>query len=392
MLSTAVQPLTTVVDKIPIHRRLTEIMKDKGKHYSLRAVAARVGINREEFRRMLVGRKDLRKVDLYKIVDDLGLPLERVMQTDIQYDSAQIEWCLKNLKNLGRAKELAESVLEVSLGVTEKCVALNNLGRVLYEMRQHAHAHELWCKAHQLATESNIEDNSELYNKILGNLLLSYTMLKDYHNAVKIMEQVQVVSGQRADYMADCAYTLAMISYDQGDYEGCKEQLEKSLELYRTTGEKDNIAISIRNVANINYVLGNLIQSKHLYEQAIGMMENLVPIRLRAVKDYAKVLLKLGYNAEAEIVVMNALEEIKAHMDFDLQAKLLLLLALIRDDADIVIPVLKVEISRNMRNIVHEFLIQNYAEKGDLESSLKYYILMGKENWSASPIYDKEGF
>lgn len=389
--------VTTIVDNIPLHKRLAEIMQDKGKHYSLRAVASRIGINREDFRKMIGGVKEIHMTDLERIANDLGISLDRIMQADIKYDVAQLDWCLNGLTHLGKAKELAHHVCNVAVGATEKCVALNNLGRVYYELRQYTQAHKYWVDAYSysLVCNESIGDRL-LLNKVLSNLMLSYTQLKDYGNARCVLEEVEELFREDPKIMAQHSYSLAMIAYDLGDYIECKERLEKSLELFEETKLKKEIGKALHNVGFIQYVLGNLLESKQLFERAIELLLSYPVARLWAVKDYVKVLIKLGDIDDAVIKIETSLKEFACHQNiekaYDLRAKLMLMLADIKEDESLAQTILEWEISNKIRKLVYDFLIRFYANKGDSESVMKYIRCVGEMTKTSSPFFDEEGY
>jgi tetratricopeptide (TPR) repeat protein len=127
--------VTETASKTALWCRISEILKEEGPTFTQKAFAKRLGYGRETLRLMLRGKREIYDFELRKIASTLKY----------------LEALLINLKDNQRALELAQKHLEIAIGWPERCVALDNLGRAHYLMRQYEESHQLWQLAYTYA-------------------------------------------------------------------------------------------------------------------------------------------------------------------------------------------------------------------------------------------------
>lgn len=375
-MSTLVAPLYTTVSNIPLGRRIREIMKDKGMAFTLTAMSNRLGVNRETLRKMLSGEREIYSFELDKLVKELSLSVERIMQEDITGLVSEMDLLLENLSDIHRAKELAEHFLSIAIGVTEKCEAHIYMGRVFFEFQQYELSHRHRALAFEMASTVNdtYGDNRQL-NVTIRNLLTTFTVRKDYANAAVMLEKAKEIVDKDPRILGEIHYTLAMIAYDAGRLQESKDHLIQSYEYYRLTDDERDIGIALHNVAFIEYKLSNMEAAKEMFEQAVEMLQPYGELSFYSLKDYAKTLFKLGEREEAVHVLEDGLEKVAVMTSEGLKVKFLLLNAIYKGEMEFAVQVLSQDcVEERYKLIACKILMDYYRRQGDSESLMKYYI------------------
>lgn len=374
-MSQLVVPKYTACSSITTSRRITEIMQEKGKYYSQQAMASRLGYQRTTFRKMLNGTRDIYTFELEQIARDLKVSPERLLQRDVQTYVGALQACLLELKDLEYALEVAEKYYDVSSGITEKCDASIYLGRVLFELKRYAESHTYRLMAHQLAEEIyQIYGEADRYHQTVRNLMVSFTVNKDFHNAKVLVDKVMPIFEQSPAAYGALNYTLAMIAYHNGDFQETRIRLIESLKSYEQTGDAKEIAKALHRVAFIEFKLGHLSEAKEQFERSISMLDQFPEQMHVAIKDYVKVLHKLGEFEKAEILIHQALHRIEDFSNAVLKCQFLILRALCCDDPVSARDVLAMEeIPDNYKTFACEFLMNYYNRRDDAPSLMKYY-------------------
>lgn len=114
---------------VPLGQRIGEIMEERGASYSLRAFGSRIGMSKDTLGRIVSGERVSTPSETERIADGLKMTIERLKQEDIKDDLLELEALLHSRKNRKRAMTLARGVAAVSMGMTERCHALNLLGK-----------------------------------------------------------------------------------------------------------------------------------------------------------------------------------------------------------------------------------------------------------------------
>lgn len=139
-MSTVEHTVSSTTGRVPLPRRISELMAEKGDACSIRAFSARIGISRELLRLVLAGERSVTTSTLVKVAEGLGVTVERLTQEDTEKWELEIERICE-AKNrtkpmLQRAFELSKQVVSIAKGATERAYALLMLGRVQFDLRR----------------------------------------------------------------------------------------------------------------------------------------------------------------------------------------------------------------------------------------------------------------
>ncbi|MGZ4159401.1 MAG: helix-turn-helix domain-containing protein [Neobacillus sp.] len=383
----------TVVDNIPITRRITEIMTEKGKYYSIHAMAGRIGIHRETYRNMLKGERQIYTFELEKIAKDLKITVDRITQEDHKTNSEELRGLLNNRIHPERSLYLAEQLLSSSVGCTERCISLNYLGWAYFELKQVDQAHKAWLRAYELAEEISIKyEESELRYRVLRNLMLSYIQLKDFANALEISEEVESWFETEPLRIAELLYVRANVKESMGDNEEGRNLTYKSLEYCIKAESNEMIGRAYVNAAHFEYFLGNYEKSLEMLECAIEFLKSNKRIKLIAEKELVKTLIKLGQHERAVELIRLTLETAQELGQLGIEGKLYILLSRITDSIDFAQRVLDSEKYDNtIRYIACKFLIGHYRKSGDAFNFMHYHEVAEKlKQTTISDILDEK--
>ena len=118
-LTTLEHTVGTSIGKIPIGRRISEALQERGEAFSIRAFAERIGINRETFRTILKGERAITLPELERVVAGLRITEERLRQMDTFKKQEELEALLKANERtkvmMLRALTLANNLNEVAI-------------------------------------------------------------------------------------------------------------------------------------------------------------------------------------------------------------------------------------------------------------------------------------
>lgn len=298
MSSTIEYTATMSIGKIPIGRRISELMQEKGNAFSIRAFADRLGINRETFRITLTGDRPITLSLVEKIADGLGITEERLRQLDTFKKEQELVTLLKASKRtkvmLMRAHTIALELVEVAKGATERGFAHNNLGRAQFFLQQHEEAHETWKKALVFAkTIKKTFDDTRLLKIVSENLMLTSVSLRDYGGVDEMLQLVEQSSADDHNSLGMVAFARMVMYGDRRKLELAKKYAYLSLEHFNKTNDCKQIGHALINVARTEYLLGNFDVSAKTLESALETVKDFDDILILAVKNYVRSLIKL---------------------------------------------------------------------------------------------------
>ena len=387
---------TSTLGKIFIGRRILEIMQEKGNAYSIRAFADRLGINRETFRITLTGDRPISLSLIEKIAEGLHVTEERLRQLDtFKKEEELIALLTSNNRNkvmLMRARSIAQELVEVALGDTERGFAYNNLGRTYFLMQQYEDAHDSWKKALTFAKKihKSFEDN-RLLNIVSANFMMACARIKDYGGADEMLQLVEQVFSDDYESLGMVAYSRMVMYGDRGNLEQARKYAYQSLEHFSKTDNKKQIGYGHLNVAKAEYKLGNYEGSAKILESAFEIVRDFEYIIAFVVKDYVRSLIKLR-DYETATKIAEKYETITKKFP-DCWNKMQIMYSVLKDDpryADDVVNHLQASVE--VRILACKCLFEYYAKRGDSESALRYYELARKFSRDNSEFVDEEGF
>lgn len=357
---------------IPIGQRIGEIMEEKGAAFSIRAFSQRIGVSKDTLARMISGDRYINPSNLEIIAKGLSLPIERIKQEDSRKDYFELCELLNHNSNPQKALKMALKLEKLSVGVSEKCDALNNLARAYFDLGELDKAHLLWLQAYDLAQKIYKKYSSrERLSDILRRLMISFTARKEYTRLAEILSEVESVFSNNPAKLGSIYYSKAMLAEQVGNYELVREHLNKSLEYLISTGVQNQIGRAKLNLGYFEYKQRNYEKSKCLLEEAIEDLgqDN---IRYIATKEYIKALLKVNEKEKAVELIHANIPQIQEN--HNLLGKYLLLQSIALDEAAHVEQVVNdLCVDDKVRRLVCLFLMNYYHKNGDSSAVMKYY-------------------
>ncbi|KEO81091.1 helix-turn-helix domain-containing protein [Tumebacillus flagellatus] len=387
-MSTLENTATPELNRIPLGRRITELLKEKGEAYSIRSFAAQLGVNRESLRQMLNGSRTILPSELQQIAKGLGVSVERLKQMDCVKKEQELATILQAKTRtkvmMTNALSLANEVAKVAQGSTERGYSLNNLGRVQYLLRNYEEAHESWQKALQFAKEIHTEyEDSNLLYLVTANLMLTHTVRKEYSNIEEMLQVVETAFAENPRAMGLTHYTRMKMHEARGNFDRARKHAYLSLENYEQTYDSLQVGIAMINVAHFESLLQNFLEAAKILADAVQILQPYEYSLVFAVNEQVKVLLKLGELETAKSLIFAHVENSKSYPD--LHNKLLIYRTIaertpvfaerVQQDTDA---------SLEIRLLACKCLIEYYSSIDDAESVLRYYkmgrMLSGKNS------------
>lgn len=385
-MSTMENNISIDLTRIPLGRRIGEILEERGEEFSIRKFAEQIGINRETLRIMIAGNRTILPSELEKITKGLDIGVERLKQLDsykMEQELASLFRARKRTKiMLMRAHNLAAELANLALGATELCESLTNLGRVQFELREYDKAHQSYLLAFRYAEKlyKQYGDNHHLH-LVTSLLMLSFTTRKEYTKIEETLHVVEQAFAYDPVKMGFVHYTRMKWYEHMEKLDDAKKHSYMALDYFEQTHDNDQIGKAVINVAHFEYLLGNFRKSADLLYDAIHRLDGYDYPQLVAIKEYAKTALRLGDAGAASEVIQ---KYSKLASDYpDLQGKLQVMYSIAQHDpaySEIVCQ--DVKVSPSVRYLACKQLMNFYSMKGDAESVMLYYkkarILSGK--------------
>ncbi|MBL0388319.1 helix-turn-helix transcriptional regulator [Tumebacillus sp. ITR2] len=376
-MSTVERMATSEIEKVSLTRRISELMQEKGEAYSLRGFSQRLGINRETLRLFLTGQRRISSTRLEQIAQGLRMSVERLKQTDtvkLEQDLAVILKANKRTKPMMiRALAMATELVHVAQGATERGYALLNLGRVHYLQKDFDESHELWLQALEHAKYLHEEyDERDLLNKVTANLMLTYTIRKEYSNVENFLCAVEAVFADDPLQLGMAQYTRMTVCEERGKLERAKEHAYRSYEYLKQTGSQEQIGHALINMAHCEYRLGKYQISAKLLSEAMSALADYENILILAVKEYVKSLMQLrDYSAVTQLVEKYSTVA-KSYPEY--WARLQIMNARATGNPALAEAVTnEASVSLRVRYFACKSLMEFYTLHGDFESAARYY-------------------
>lgn len=395
-MSTIEHTASSEVGKVPILRRISELMHEKGDGFSIRAFSSRIGISRELLRRILAGDRHITPSTLEKIAQGLGISVERLKQTDTEKQSHELNtlWKAKHRTRamLFRALDIATELVAVSKGVSERAYNLSVLGRVQFELQHYDEAHESFLSAFEHSEKVHeLHGDSTLLHLVTSYLMVSYTIRKEYTSILQTLTVVEDIFAADPEKMGYAHYTRMKWYEHRGDLDRARRHSYVALECFEKTEDTEQIGKALINVAHFEYLAGNYQKSELALSDAISNLKNREYFYLIAVKEYAKTLIQLKEHAKASQLLDNHLGKYQGYPD--LMAKLQILNTIAKDDPSFAIKVSSDQsVSLNVRYLACKQLMNYFSLKDDSASVMRYYKLGQILTDKKTKFFEEEGF
>ncbi|ASS75478.1 hypothetical protein CIG75_11145 [Tumebacillus algifaecis] len=327
-MSQLTAPTHTYEDKIPLWRRIREIMKEKGSSYSITAMSARLGMSRETLRLMLNGEREIYNFELEKIAQDLKVQLPRLLQEDLHaQNNNDLRRQLITQNQLGKAMELVEARHVVSIGMSERAFSLSAIAYICFWKQDFDKAKQYLQELYVIAEKIKQDYQDEaLYSRCLVLFLNVYAHTDEFDKVLEIKEQVEPYLQNDPLNHGVLYVALAKMKYSSFEHKEAKMYLYKCLELYLTTTNRDRIGRAYLNVAWAEYADLNYRKARDLIAGSIEYWENEI-VRLSGFKALAKVYIKLHEFQAAESIIRKTLQSEPIDQNLDLKARMLILLS-----------------------------------------------------------------
>lgn len=373
-------PTHTALDKIPVGRRIMEIMQEKGAAYTISAMANRLGFSRETLRLMLKGGRDMYTFELENIAKDLKISIDRIMQTDIYEEAQELRTHLDIGSNTQRCLELSAKFTEVAIGLSERVIVANELARGYYQARDMQMAIETLTN-----TMPDAQTIFEKYREpdilmwVIGNLISAKTIEGKYSNFPELIAQVEPHYQTNPKLAAIICYCVAQYKLEGiGDIAGAREQHYQSLRYYEQHGVPISVANSQLNVAIFEDRQKRYDEAKRLFQESLGVFrahDNLYAQAVHA-REYGKMCIRLGEMEEAIDViewVLARIEEQPGILHSGMEAQLHLLLGIAKSDLSYATSILDNKTgSKGVQKIAFKFISDHYEDQGDLASKMQH--------------------
>lgn len=387
---------TRLAGHLKLTRRIAEIMQEKGDAFSIRAFSSRIGISREYLRLTLLGERPLTPSMLEKIANGLGMSVERIRQMDTIEIEKELLAILEGKKRTKimvlRARSLANELVNVAVGASERGFSLHYLGRVMYMQEQYDEAHQTWLLAWGYAKNLETEyADPTLLHLVSANLMLTYSIRKDYSNIEELLNIVEKAFHNDPDKLGKSYYTRMIVENSRGNYEASKKHAYRSLEHFEQTHNNRQIGHALINVSYCEYLLGNYKTSARALLSAIKIVEHHEDILIIAVKEYAKTLLKLREHETAARIIEQYDSLAREYPEY--WAKMQIMYTVVKNDPAYAEHVSNdADMPLHIRYFACKCLFEYFASQGDTKNAISYYKKGRIYSNSKMEFYDEEGF
>jgi tetratricopeptide (TPR) repeat protein len=227
---------------IPLGQRIGEIMEEKGAAFSIRAFSQRLGVSKDTLARIIQGERPVTPSELERIAKGLNVTIERIKQIDTAKKNQELSHLLKTKYDPKKALVLAKECMDVAVGMTERCEAGNRLARAYFALGKYEQSHKIWLEAFELSQKiyQKYGTTDRLFN-ILSNLMISYTIRKEYSRLAEILQEIEPVFQDQPNKLGAIYYSKAMIAEQLGSKDQAKLNFYQSLSHFQTTGEPNDI-------------------------------------------------------------------------------------------------------------------------------------------------------
>ncbi|MFD2170214.1 helix-turn-helix domain-containing protein [Tumebacillus lipolyticus] len=369
-------PISTL-SKIPLGRRIAELMEELGEGLSIRSFAERIGMNRESLRLMLLGERRIAPSELEQIANGLGISASRLKQEDLLAKEQELIALVMGKRRtkvmLTRARSIAAEVVQLAMGKTERGLALNNLGKVQFLQEQYEEAHRTWLSAFEYAKSVEAEyGDKQLLHLVTINMMQSHTIRKEYSNFEELLEFVEAAYAQDPNKLGITYYVRMKMEEERGNLEQAKKYAYRSLEEFERTKDGKQIGTALINVAHYEYFLRNYKTAIRALTAAINIAQPFEDTLILAVKEYVKSLMQVRDYPNAIKMVDKYAELAKEYPEY--RAKMQIMYTVAKDDPSFAESVLNdTGLSMKVRHYASKCLMEYHYLKGDAVTSMKFY-------------------
>lgn len=379
---------TLTVEKTGIGRRITEILYDQNS--TPHAFSQRIKFGKTDtVYACLNDSRYINPKELQEMADVLGYSVDRLTQRDTEKSAFSFRVAVKSKLVTADTIELGKKLVKVAIGWSERVDYLNDLGSAYYYLDMVEEAHECYLDAFKYAAKLKDKfDDSERLFMVTSNLMITYTVKKDYWTLDHLLREVESAFVNADPKRAgNLAYSRAVIATERGDYELAYQKWSESLRLYEKTDDTKLIGKAYHNLAYFFFKCGRHEEAQGLFDKSIrllGPYPDSVPV---AWVNSTKNLIKLGETEAAVKLIEMALA---SYLSNEMKAQFQILYALASGNTTEAQKVLDLEdLSDNTKLIATVIAMDSMLLKNDSEQLMRYYKEVGKILKSKLPTWEE---
>ncbi|TCP59021.1 hypothetical protein EV586_101220 [Tumebacillus sp. BK434] len=329
-MSQLLAPAQTVVDGIPLWRRIRELMKEKGSRYSISAVAIRLGISRETLRLMLNGEREIYWFELERISEDLKLSVARILQEDQVELYEEIKARKVSLLELDMALDVAKRRFNMAQGLSEKAYTWIDIGYFYFHKEEYTDAKLCYMAAGDLIEKIGFsEQENELMYAVQRRLVVINIFTKEIATALKLLRSNESLFMKTVIRQADYLHMNARCQLRLSVLVETRKYLLQTLEKLKGTGQEEWVGVVYSDLGYVEYLDLNYEKAHELMKLALQHLR-FDGRRLLVIKDLVKVQLRLNELQVAEALIRKTLAGDRTNMSKEMEARFLILLSRVK--------------------------------------------------------------
>lgn len=342
----------------------------------IKAIASGIGKSPRTVYRVLAGQRYAKLSEQKVFATVLGVPIERLLQTDVRNIHDEIDMMMDEKKaDLEAAYLKALEYNRIAIGISERYDAARLVGKVLYNSRKWEEAGHWWLDAYVLAQQ--IGEPSKIYEACKSVLIISLRRKRHTH-VERILSEIGGFLNDDHVKLGEIYFFCGAIEYNLKNYDEALLCFEKSLRENQLTNDEYLIGKALHNVASCHLKQNNLLVAKAMYEQAMDNLKNANAItRLTTVDEYVETLEKLHQHDKALALINDSIQSLKDMVQpghRNLLAKFLLHKSLILKNNSWAEEALElIEADTAVRIRIMRYLLDFYLRGGDAVKALYYH-------------------
>ncbi|MBF0706623.1 helix-turn-helix domain-containing protein (plasmid) [Alkalihalobacillus hwajinpoensis] len=206
--------------------------------------------------------------------------------TDIEdlsnYDRGLYYWIIGKIAENKEIWEIAEENFEISIDIMnvtqshkEKVRAMDSLGYTKIKLEKHAEAFKLLNDAYEFSIQQKV--GGAIKTSLLINLGFAHLNMKEYHSAIRILREAQVINQETHVYVktGQINLLLALCYKEINELEKAEKSNKMALSFFESVEDSESKASVYNNLANLYMKFSNYQKSIEVYLMAISIFERI---------------------------------------------------------------------------------------------------------------------
>ncbi|KEO83236.1 hypothetical protein EL26_11130 [Tumebacillus flagellatus] len=377
-----------MIERIPIGRRIQEILDEKGAAYLVGFFANRIHFPPQRLLAILHGNLEPSQEDLQQIAKGLGISVARLLQEDLVDEIEHLHELLTTKGDSEASIALAERIAERSLGATERADAYNWVGRAYYAAGKLQEAHDALLRSYRVyETIPTAYQDSERMFRFTRNLSITFGMLLDFNGMAEIVKRAESFTWNDPLKEGATYLTSAVVQSELGHHEEAKRLFLLALTAYREAGNQEYIARVQFNIGQVEYLTENYQNAADYLESSLQDLSPETSYHLDAVEALVKTRIQLR-DLDAALQLIQTYEPSLRQRPKEL-AYLYLFHAYTANDLKRLEDVLAMDIvERDWKTRGYLYLMKHYSELGDSLAVMRYFQLYLQTDTTSSSFED----